>query len=76
MKKKNIIITGTSRGIGYELVSLFTDAGHNVLALSRDAAPVSGLDIDNCACFSCDITEKLFSFIGSIVLSLKLAFYF
>lgn len=58
MKKKNIIITGTSRGIGYELVSLFTDAGHNVLALSRDAAPVSGLDIDNCACFSCDITDK------------------
>ncbi|QIE60331.1 SDR family oxidoreductase [Rasiella rasia] len=58
MKKKNIIITGTSRGIGYELVSLFTDAGHNVLALSRDAAPVSGLDISNCACFSCDITDK------------------
>ncbi len=57
-KQKNIIITGTSRGIGYELVSLFTDAGHNVLALSRDAAPVSGLDISNCMCFSCDITDK------------------
>lgn len=57
MKKKNVIITGTSRGIGYELVQLFADAGHNVLALSRDAAPVSGLDIDNCVCFSCDITD-------------------
>lgn len=57
-KPKNIVITGTSRGIGYELVSLFTDAGHNVLALSRDAAPVSGLDISNCACFSCDITDR------------------
>ncbi|RDK84288.1 SDR family NAD(P)-dependent oxidoreductase [Marinirhabdus gelatinilytica] len=57
-KQKNIIITGTSRGIGYELVSLLTDAGHNVLALSRDAAPVSGLDISNCWCFSCDITDK------------------
>jgi len=57
-KSKNIIITGTSRGIGYELVSLLTDAGHNVLALSRDAAPVSGLDISNCWCFSCDITDK------------------
>ncbi len=56
--QKNIIITGTSRGIGYELVSLLTDAGHNVLALSRDAAPVSGLDISNCWCFSCDITDK------------------
>jgi len=56
--KKNIIITGTSRGIGYELVPLFTNAGHNVLALSRDAAPVSGLEIDNCSNFSCDITDK------------------
>lgn len=55
---KNVIITGTSRGIGYELVSLFTNAGHNVLALSRNAAPVSGLDISNCRCFSCDITSK------------------
>tara|TARA_R110002072_G_scaffold14272_2_gene59400 strand:+ start:107962 stop:108654 length:693 start_codon:yes stop_codon:yes gene_type:complete len=58
MKKKNIVITGTSRGIGYELVSLLTDAGHNVLALSRDAAPVSGLEVSNCYCFSCDITDK------------------
>lgn len=57
-KPKNIIITGTSRGIGYELVSLLTDAGHNVLALSRDATPVSGLEISNCTCFSCDITDK------------------
>jgi len=57
MKKKNIIITGTSRGIGYELVPLLADAGHNVLALSRNAAPVSGLDISNCQCFSCDITD-------------------
>ena len=56
--KKNIIVTGTSRGIGYELVSLLTNAGHNVLALSRDVAPISGLDITNCYCFSCDITDK------------------
>jgi len=27
------------------------------LALSRNAAPVSGLDITNCHCFSCDITD-------------------
>ncbi|MPT35725.1 MAG: SDR family NAD(P)-dependent oxidoreductase, partial [Flavobacterium sp.] len=32
---KNIIITGTSRGIGYELALEFAAAGHNVLALSR-----------------------------------------
>lgn len=54
---KNIIITGTSRGIGYELVALLTDAGHNVLALSRNEVPVSGLGVSNCHCFPCDITD-------------------
>ncbi|MEL6810038.1 MAG: SDR family oxidoreductase [Bacteroidota bacterium] len=56
--KKNIIITGTSRGIGYELVALFTNAGHNVLALSRNEVPVSGLGVSNCHCFPCDITDS------------------
>jgi len=55
--KKNIIITGTSRGIGYELVALFTHAGHNVLALSRNEVPVSGMGNSNCHCFPCDITD-------------------
>lgn len=36
---KNIIITGTSRGIGLELAHLFADSGHNVLALSRKSHP-------------------------------------
>lgn len=54
---KNIIITGTSRGIGFELVKLFTDAGHQVLALSRNTAPVVGLNLDNCSAFSFDITK-------------------
>lgn len=56
--KKNIIVTGTSRGIGYELVPLFADAGHNILALSRNDVPISGLEISNCWCFPCDITHK------------------
>jgi NAD(P)-dependent dehydrogenase (short-subunit alcohol dehydrogenase family) len=34
---KNIIITGTSRGIGFELALQFANAGHQVLALSRKA---------------------------------------
>jgi len=55
---KNIIITGTSRGIGYELVSLFANAGHNVLALSRNNVPISGLGASNCYCFPCDITDE------------------
>lgn len=57
--KKNVVITGTSRGIGYELVALFADAGHNLLALSRNEVPVSGLDISNCHCFPCDITNQV-----------------
>jgi len=33
---KNIIITGTSRGIGFELALKFANAGYQVLALSRN----------------------------------------
>lgn len=54
---KNVIITGTSRGIGFELVKLFADAGHRVLALSRNADPVVGLNLENCNAFSFDITK-------------------
>ncbi|RTY96087.1 short-chain dehydrogenase, partial [Flavobacterium bomense] len=32
---KNIFISGTSRGIGYELAIQVATAGHNVLAISR-----------------------------------------
>ncbi len=32
---KNIVLTGTSRGIGKEVALILADAGHNVLALSR-----------------------------------------
>ena len=55
---KNVIITGTSRGIGYELVPLFTDAGYNVLALSRNSAPISNINLDGCTIFPFDITDS------------------
>lgn len=55
---KNIIITGTSRGIGYELVKQFAAEGHNVLALSRNEEPILNLNLANVSCFSCDLTNS------------------
>ncbi len=55
---KHIIITGTSRGIGFELVHLFANQGHNVLALSRNERPVSNLTFDNISSFSFDLCAK------------------
>jgi len=58
MKAKNIIITGTSRGIGFELVHIFANQGHNVLALSRNAQPVNNLHFDNITSFSFDLGNQ------------------
>jgi 3-oxoacyl-[acyl-carrier protein] reductase len=57
-QSKNIIITGTSRGIGFELVHLFASQGHNVLALSRNAQPVNNLQLDTVSSFAFDLCEE------------------
>lgn len=66
---KNIIITGTSRGIGYELALEFAAAGHQVLALSRKQ-PQALLENENISCLSIDLSleedlEKVQQFIAS-----------
>lgn len=53
----NVIITGCSRGIGFELASLFAMAGHKVLALSRNEQPIRDLNHKNIHHFSFDITD-------------------
>ena len=58
MMSKNIIITGTSRGIGFELVHLLANQGHNVLALSRNAKPISNLHFDNISSFAFDLCNQ------------------
>ncbi len=52
---KNIIITGTSRGIGYELALQFANAGHNVLAISRKT-PQELIENKNITCLSIDLS--------------------
>ena len=52
-----VIITGTSRGIGFELVRQFADSGHEVLALSRNDKPVQSLQMDGVSAWAFDITD-------------------
>lgn len=52
---KNIIITGTSRGIGYELALQFANAGHNVLAISRKTPQVL-IENPKITCLSIDLS--------------------
>ncbi|MFH6944210.1 SDR family NAD(P)-dependent oxidoreductase [Flavobacterium sp. FlaQc-50] len=54
---KNIIITGTSRGIGYELALQFANAGNKVLAISRKV-PKALLEHENVTCLSVDLSNE------------------
>jgi NAD(P)-dependent dehydrogenase (short-subunit alcohol dehydrogenase family) len=54
---KNIIVTGTSRGIGYKLALQLADAGHQVLALSRKT-PQALIENPNISCLSVDLSEE------------------
>lgn len=65
-----LIVTGTSRGIGYELVKWLSAGGHSVLALSRNPRPVDGLDLPGVTSLAFDITdpaasEAVASWVGS-----------
>ena len=55
---KNVIITGTSSGIGYELVKIFATKGHNVIALSRNILPINDLKLSNVYSISFDINNN------------------
>ena len=55
---KNIVITGTSRGIGFELVKILAKQGHKILALSRNEDPITNLGLENVTAFSCDINVE------------------
>ena len=54
---KNIIVTGTSRGIGFELALQFANAGHQVLALSRKTPQIL-IENPNITCLSVDLSTE------------------
>jgi len=53
----NVIITGTSRGIGFEMAKILADEGHKVLALSRNMNAITELKHKNIVGFPFDITK-------------------
>lgn len=54
---KNVIVTGTSRGIGLECVQWLSKLGHNVLAVSRKVSDKL-VGLDNVTCLAVDITKE------------------
>ncbi|WP_115463167.1 SDR family NAD(P)-dependent oxidoreductase [Winogradskyella aurantiaca] len=67
---KHIVITGTSRGIGLELVKQLASQGHSILALSRNSKPCESLNLSNVMSLSCDLSleedfDKVIDFVTS-----------
>ena len=56
---KKIIVTGASRGIGFELVKQYAEAGHEVLAISRNA---DRLELLKEECLNCKARINVISF--------------
>lgn len=54
---KNIIVTGTSRGIGLELVKQLAKQGHHILSLSRKINNELS-QLDNVTCLSLDLSKQ------------------
>lgn len=54
----NIIVTGASRGIGFELVKQFLNAGHTVFCLTRNLEPLKNIVHSNLKSISTDLTSQ------------------
>jgi len=55
---KKVIITGTSRGIGFELAQQFAKNNFQVLALSRNQKPLDKLKLENIDTLSVDVCNQ------------------
>lgn len=54
---KHVVITGTSRGIGFELAQFFANNGHKVLAVSRNTKPLQIINHQNITVISVDLSK-------------------
>lgn len=54
----NVIITGASRGIGFELVKQFLNAGDTVFCLTRNLEPLKSIDHVNLKSVSTDLSSQ------------------
>jgi len=64
---KNIIITGTSSGIGFELVNIFSKKNHRVLALSRDNSKLRELKLDGVDAIDFDLNHNDYGKINELL---------
>ena len=55
---KNVIITGTSSGIGFELVKLFSQKKFRILAISRDNSNLRNLNLNSVNAIDFDLTKN------------------
>ena len=54
---KNIIISGCSRGIGFELVKYFSNPQYQIIAIARNVETIVQLNMTNVTAFKADITN-------------------
>jgi NAD(P)-dependent dehydrogenase (short-subunit alcohol dehydrogenase family) len=54
-----VVITGASRGIGFELTKLFLNANYNVVALTRQTESLNALAHKNLLVISTDLSSKI-----------------
>jgi len=68
---KNIIITGTSSGIGFELVKIFSKNNHRILALSRNNSGLRDLNLDGVQAVDFNLNNHDYSDINKFIKTVK-----
>ncbi len=68
---KNIIITGTSSGIGFELVKIFSKKNHRVLALSRNNSKLRDLNLEGVHAVDFNLNDHDYFEINQFIKSVK-----